>query len=130
MRNPHGRTRMRLVRRALSHHDSDCSMECRRPREHRCLILTRVDYLDGRPSETWLSGDCAETCSMAAKRRWWLEDHGYELGKEGMRSERMYRKRHTFDPTLPVWYGGGFWERVQIEPATAADWMKGEGNGR
>ncbi len=102
-------------------------MDCRRPREHRCLILTRVDYLDGRQSETWLSGDCAETVSVAAKRRWWKQDHGYDLTRDGWRSERMYRKRDRFDPKLPVWYGGGFWERVEIGAPTAADWIQHKG---
>ncbi len=35
---------------------------------------------------------------------------------EPIASERLYRKRHTFDATKPVWYGGGFWQRVSIEP--------------
>jgi hypothetical protein len=28
----------------------------------------------------------------------------------------MYRKRHTFRGDKPVWYGGGFWQRVEIPP--------------
>jgi hypothetical protein len=32
------------------------------------------------------------------------------------RSERVQRKDHTFDPQLPTFYGGGFWERVEIGP--------------
>lgn len=127
MRNPQQRRRQRLVRRVLSHHGSDCSLECRHPRDHRCVILTRVDYLDSRLSESWLSGDCAETVSTAAKRRWWQEDHGYDLEPGGFRSERIYRHRHTFNPTLPVWYGGQFWEHVQIDPPTAADWRGTDG---
>jgi len=68
------------------------------------VILTRVDYADGRKSEAWVSGDYAETMPMRWKHY------------AGARSERLYRKRHAFDPKLPTWYGGGFWERVEIRP--------------
>jgi hypothetical protein len=38
------------------------------------------------------------------------------MDPEATRSERLYRKRHTFDASLPTWYGGGFWERVELGP--------------
>jgi hypothetical protein len=44
---------------------------------------------------------------------------GYAAGEHV--SERLYRKRHTFDPQLPTWYGGGFWERVAIGPADGVE---------
>lgn len=91
------------ARRIISHHGSDCPNEPHNFREHRCLILTRIDR-PGKPSEAWVSGDCAETLPMRCK------DY------EGARSERLYRKRHTFDATKTTYYGGGFWDRVELKP--------------
>jgi len=52
--------------------------------------LTRIDNPDGT-SEAWLSGDYSE-------------------------GRHFQTKRHTFASHKPVWYGGGFWERVEIPP--------------
>jgi hypothetical protein len=57
-----------------------------------------------------VSGDCQETVSTAFKREHSDWYHG------GAKSERMYKHRHTFKPSLPVHYGGGFWERVELGP--------------
>lgn len=78
------------ARRLLSHHGSDCPDGPHNIRENRCIILTRIDR-PTRPSETWLTGDWSEGRVLQAKR-------------------------HTFAPDLPVWYGGGFWQRVQLDP--------------
>jgi len=96
---------MKRARRVISHHGSDCP-EGPHPFKHsRCLILTRIDRKDGT-SEAWVSGDCAETLPRRVKL-------DYNPRAE---SERLYRKRHSFKGDLPVWYGGGFWERVEIGP--------------
>ena len=94
---------MKRARRIISHHGSDCPDGPHNFREHRCLILTRIDR-PGQKSEAWVSGDCAETLPMRCK------DY------EGAQSERLYRKRHTFDSTKTTYYGGGFWERVELKP--------------
>lgn len=96
------------ARRMISHHGSDCPDGPHPFKSNRCLILTRIDYPDqpGRKSVAWVSGDCAETMPRHATIDRSSEYH----------SERMYRKRHTFDPKLPTWYGGGFWDRVEIGP--------------
>ncbi len=99
---------MKRCRRVISHHGSDCPEGPHNFREHRCLILTRIDR-PGQKSEAWVSGDCAETMPLRCK------DY------EGAIGERLYRKRHTFDPRLPTWYGGGFWERVAIGPAEGVE---------
>jgi hypothetical protein len=52
---------------------------------------------------------------MPCKFRWARED-GKTPEREDFRSERMYKHRHTFDRTKPVYYGGGFWERVELLP--------------
>jgi hypothetical protein len=89
------------------------------------VILTRVDR-PGQRSIAWASGDCAETMPMSAKLTRPNGDPdpiidqapgfwgGYANDEHV--SERIYRKRHSFDPCLPTWYGGGFWERVAIGP--------------
>jgi hypothetical protein len=79
---------MKRARRVLSHHGSDCPSEPHPFRSGRCIILTRIDR-PGELSRAWCTGDCAEG--------------------------RVYKRHdHTFDRRLPVWYGGGFWERVEI----------------
>jgi hypothetical protein len=81
------------------------------------MILTRIDR-PGERSRAWVSGDCAETMPMYAKiRRWDDADDDPGSGRvSDFRSERLKRKDHTFDPKLPTWYGGGFWEKVTIGP--------------
>lgn len=116
MRNPHNVARRAIVRRVRSCHGSDCNDGPHSFRQSRCLILTRVDYRDGRPSVAWVSGDCAESSSMRFRREQWKLEP-----EEEMPSERIYRKRHSFDPKLPTWYGGGFWARVEIGPAPWVD---------
>jgi hypothetical protein len=112
------------ARRILSHHGSDCPAGPHKIRDGRCIILTRVDR-PGQRSIAWVSGDCAETMPMKHKAdQDPTEDPiadqapgfwgGYANGEYV--SERIYRKRHSFDPCLPTWYGGGFWERVAIGP--------------
>ena len=106
---------MKRSRRVLSHHGSDCPDGPHKFRESRCLILTRIDR-PGQLSEGWISGDCQETCSRAWKLRQ-AREIDWPAGE--VKSERIYRKRHTFDPKLPIWYGGGFWDRVEIAPLPA-----------
>lgn len=114
MRNPSNRNRAAIVRRIRSCHGSDCPERPHTVKGHRCIILTRVDYADGRQSDCWVSGDHAETCSLAFRReQWQATDREYA---EGFTSERVQRKRFTADPRKPVYYGGGFWERVTIGP--------------
>jgi hypothetical protein len=115
MRTPDGRFRKVLVRRVRSCHGSDCPLGPHKLRESRCLILTRVDYADGRPSEGWVSGDCQESSSRAARLQR-VREYDSELE---IQSERLQRQRHTFDPGKPLVYGGGFWEKVVI-PALPA----------
>jgi hypothetical protein len=81
------------VRRVLSHHGSDCPMTPHAVRGHRCIILTRVDRPDGT-SEAWVTGDDQE-------------------------GRRFKYGQHTFASTKPTFYGGGFWERVRIDPPVA-----------
>ncbi|HET9256311.1 MAG TPA: hypothetical protein VFO16_14090 [Pseudonocardiaceae bacterium] len=81
---------MKRCRRVLSHHGSDCDLTSHSIRSNRCIILTRIDHKDGT-SEAWLSGDCQE-------------------------GRRFQYKRHRFAGHLPVFYGGGFWEKVEIPP--------------
>lgn len=108
---------MKRARRVISHHGSDCPDGPHNVREHRCLILTRIDR-PGQLSEAWVSGDCAETMPMRAKIEapWWDPDRVEAWPK----SERIYRKRHRFAAHLPTYYGGGFWERVQLGPVEDA----------
>lgn len=100
---------MKHCRRVLSHHGSDCPDGPHKIRGHRCMILTRIDR-PGEVSRAWVSGDCAETMPRHA-----TIDRSPEY-----RSERLKRKDHTFRPDLPVWYGGGFWEKVTIGPVDHA----------
>lgn len=86
---------MKRSRRVLSHHGSDCPSTPHPIRQHRCIILTRIDHGDGT-STSWCSGDCAETMPY--------------------RGERVQRKRHTFAAEKPIYYGGAFWEAVMIPP--------------
>ena len=111
--------RDRLVRRVLSHHGSDCPEGPHPVKGHRCIILTRVDYRDGRPSQAWVSGDHAETIGRACRRRWAEEDGAPEMYADwaDRPSERVQRKRFTLAADKPAVYGGGFWERVSIPPA-------------
>ena len=83
---------MKRARRIISHHGSDCPSTPHAFREGRCIILTRVDH-PGRPSVAWLTGDCQE-------------------------GRRFQHRRHEFDATQPVTYGGGFWERVSLPAKT------------
>jgi hypothetical protein len=120
---------MAIVRRVRSCHGSDCPNGPHTLREGRCCILTRKDYRDGRPSEAWVSGDYRETIGRAFKRREWAEAEADDPTIDRLPSEdpdwrrspseRLQRKRHTFDPSLPTWYGGGFWEWVAI---SGAEW--------
>lgn len=104
---------MKRARRVISHHGSDCPDGPHNFRQHRCIILTRIDR-PGHPSEAWVSGDCAETMPMRSKiEPAWPGDPRPPV-EEWPRSERLYRHRHTFDATKPTFYGGGFWERVSI----------------
>ena len=84
---------MKRCRRILSHHGSDCPDGPHRMKDARCIILTRIDR-PNQLSEAWLTGD-------------WTE------------SRIRQAKRHTFSPLKPVWYGGGFWNRVRLEPPAA-----------
>lgn len=93
------------ARRVISHHGSDCPDGPHNLRTSRCLILTRIDR-PGERSRAWVSGDCAET----------MPRHATIERSPDYHSERIQRKDHTFDPSLPTWYGGGFWQRVQIDP--------------
>ena len=115
MRNPHDRPRTRTVRRVRCCHGSDCPTGPHKLRQSRCFILTRVDYADGRPSEGWLSGDYQETIGRACRRRWAENGEAWAADWAETPSERVQRKRHTFDPSKPLVYGGGFWERGILE---------------
>jgi hypothetical protein len=84
---------MKRARRIRSCHGSDCSLGPHPFRQNRCIILTRIDRPDGT-SEAWVTGDCQE-------------------------GRLFQHRRHTFDSSLPTWYGGGFWERVSIGPPEA-----------
>jgi hypothetical protein len=74
------------------------------------MILTRIDR-PGQRSRAWVTGDRAESCSIAFRRAGLADPDLHEL-----KSEYVQRKDHTFDPALPTWYGGGFWEKVSIGP--------------
>lgn len=107
-------------RRVISHHGSDCPTGPHNLRTHRCMILTRIDR-PGERSRAWVSGDCAESMPQHARHVWHQTGCPNRYGDddcscERSPSERIKRKDHTFDPQLPTWYGGGFWERVTLEP--------------
>lgn len=104
-------------RRVISHHRSDCPDGPHTVKGHRCIILTRIDR-PGERSRAWVSGDHAESTSLQWRREQWAADPAYAAT---LKSERLQRKDHTFDPRLPTWYGGGFWERVAIGPAAGVD---------
>jgi hypothetical protein len=101
---------MKHCRRVLSHHGSDCPEGPHPIKGNRCLILTRIDR-PGQPSEAWVSGDYAETGSMR-----WKQDQHPDAAPGDLVSERLYRKRHTFDASLPTHYGGQFWAYVELGP--------------
>jgi hypothetical protein len=110
----------KTARRVISHHESDCPNGPHNFRDHRCLILTRIDRR-GEPSRAWVSGDCQETIARYTRRQWAEEDDPYnerpdltEREWRDRKSERIQRKDHTFARNLPTWYGGGFWEKVTI----------------
>ena len=106
--DPQGETTMKHCRRVLSHHGSDCPDGPHPIRGNRCLILTRIDR-PGELSRGWVSGDCAETMPMYSESKQW----------DGAISERLKRKDHTFRSDLPLYYGGGFWNKVTIGPVTS-----------
>lgn len=77
------------------------------------MILTRIDR-PGERSVCWVTGDRAESCSIAFRRSQWAD------GGPEMRSEIVQRKRFELAPDKTAYYGGGFWEKVTIGPAESA----------
>lgn len=64
------------------------------------------------------SGARAESMPLGIRRDQWASDPEYAAQ---LKSERIQRKDHSFDPRLPTWYGGGFWDQVAIGPAPGVE---------
>jgi hypothetical protein len=79
----------RIVRRVVSHHGSDCSALAHKLRDSRCVVVERIDYPQIRKSFGRVVGD---------KQEGW---------------KAMKLREIAWDK--PWCYGGGFWERVDIQ---------------
>lgn len=76
-----------LIRRVVSHHGSDCSLDCTGLGYCRAVIFKRVDDCLLQTSRVWFFGNLPEGRSYAGRSQRWDD---------------------------PAEFGGGFYERVVI----------------